>query len=732
MIIQKKWFDTKIVKFIKWLFIIFTTLFIVLLISIYISSLSSYKESDFNIPKDFFVTKFGDKDPYSEENWFNDFLSFKKVLKNKSWYFDILSKCLFDKKYIESWICEKDKENYFNNIIKEHDWKIDDEIRILNKKYLNIFWIEKFDELKSVSKNFKRTINSIEKTIENEEKIFIEKYNLTKAEFDEIWKYQFLLNDFLIELKSLYENYWFDKTDFQKDVNYFQTLIYEDRKILIDEDDFYKELEWFFIKYKDFFIIWDKYKNKFRDKNISWFDTKINWKIDFIEQGRILLLYDSKNFLNLWWTLSLFSLKWKSNIYSLKEDLKWMDIDISISNHFKSINKPITDAEIKQYKQFIKEKEELISKKYIKLDARKIRMLKDFYKVFDYINDEKAYGKYKEFIDMINKTDENIKTIADIWKVIDKINNWIEVNIKLKNVIEFWLEVLYDKWISLEDFKKYQKYLIEFEKEKEIITEKQFNKFKNFVAINKIQYRKINNKDYILQTPEYSWFLGQSVIFTDIIQYSRAIRYVAYRYFEEWKYENGINVLLEYQWFIDNLMNKYDSNLIWILVNFTINRINLEALEYLIDNYNLSNELKEKIKLVLEKEIDEWLTKNGLKWEYKTYVEILEKSTSYYDIDKTIVDKKTWKREYVYKEISQILKIFFLYSDNESKILLKKYNYDMINNNWKRWFFSVETNINNYLWRKIINYINPSYTSQFKKEQDLRKLRSDILEKLKP
>ena len=179
-------------------------------------------------------------------------------------------------------------------------------------------------------------------------------------------------------------------------------------------------------------------------------------------------------------------------------------------------------------------------------------------------------------------------------------------------------------------------------------------------------------------------------------------------------------------------MNKYDSNLIWVLVNFTINRINLEALEYLIDNYNLSNELKEKIKLVLEKEIDEWLTKNGLKWEYKTYVEILEKSTSYYDIDKTIVDKKTWKREYVYKEISQILKIFFLYSDNESKILLKKYFYDMINNNWKRLFFSVETNINNYLWRKIINYINPSYTSQFKKEQDLRKLRSDILEKLKP
>jgi hypothetical protein len=34
--------------------------------------------------------------------------------------------------------------------------------------------------------------------------------------------------------------------------------------------------------------------------------------------------------------------------------------------------------------------------------------------------------------------------------------------------------------------------------------EDRFNKFKNLIAVNKIKYKKINNKNYILETPEYS------------------------------------------------------------------------------------------------------------------------------------------------------------------------------------------------------------------------------------
>jgi hypothetical protein len=41
------------------------------------------------------------------------------------------------------------------------------------------------------------------------------------------------------------------------------------------------------------------------------------------------------------------------------------------------------------------------------------------------------------------------------------------------------------------------------------------------------------------------------------------------------------------------------------LVNITISKINLEALEYFMNNYDLSGELKEKIRLVLEEKIDE-------------------------------------------------------------------------------------------------------------------------------
>ncbi len=112
----------KLAKIIKWGFIIFIVLFIIFLISIYISSLNSYKENDFNIPKDFFDTKFWDKDSYSEENWFKDLVIFIESLSTKEdvdrpqdrmeWskylnkdidlkYFDILSKCIFDEEKCE-------------------------------------------------------------------------------------------------------------------------------------------------------------------------------------------------------------------------------------------------------------------------------------------------------------------------------------------------------------------------------------------------------------------------------------------------------------------------------------------------------------------------------------------------------------------------------------------------------------------------------------------------------
>jgi len=58
----------KILKVLKWLFITLITGTILLFATIYISSLNSYTEADFNIPKDYFKTKYADKDPNSEQN----------------------------------------------------------------------------------------------------------------------------------------------------------------------------------------------------------------------------------------------------------------------------------------------------------------------------------------------------------------------------------------------------------------------------------------------------------------------------------------------------------------------------------------------------------------------------------------------------------------------------------------------------------------------------------------
>jgi len=55
--------------------------------------------------------------------------------------------------------------------------------------------------------------------------------------------------------------------------------------------------------------------------------------------------------------------------------------------------------------------------------------------------------------------------------------------------------------------------------------------------------------------------------------------------------------------------------------------------------------------------------------------------------------------------------------------------FDIINRHWQIW--KCETNINNYVWRKIMCNNSFLYESQYKKEQDLRKLRQSILDKLK-
>jgi len=582
-------FLKKMLKILKWLFIIFITWFAILLIAVYLSSLNSYKESDFNIPKDFFITKFWDRDLYSEKNWFEDFVKFNELLeKTDLEYFDIESKCIFDKEKIREWECEERKKRYFTKFLEEHDKEIDKEISVLKRKSIEVLW--------------------------------------------------------------KYENH---------------------QEILSNEEE-------------------NNYNEYFKEKN-----NLINKKYIKLEANKIYLL---KQF------YSYFSI-----------------VDLS-----KEIQ--ITNDKLKELKP---------------TDV-------EFYKVFDYINDKKVYGRYKEFVDNINKIDENIKTIADVWKTIDKINNWIYIEQKTKDIIKEEIRKLFSGNLELSDFKIYNKSIREFEEQKNRIIEKQFKKLRNFVAVNKLKYKKIDNKEYILPTSEYTNINGywnhKSISYWWLIRYTRLIRYVAYKYFEKWKYEQWIDLLLNFQIFIDNLTNKTDWNILTATVYITIQKYNLNMLSFVLDNYDLSEKLKEKIKNVLKEKINKWLIINWLKYEHNEARTIFQ-----WLYDESL---KRNKDEWLFSYYLWIITTFLFYSVDETEVLADKTKYDYISSlekdykntdfkfpknvcvidesTWERTRYNFSfNNLNNYIWRLMVCWWWSIDTSKLQKEQDIHDLRNKILEKLK-
>ncbi len=512
-----KWLFKKLFKFFKWISIIFIIWFIILLISIYISSLNSYKESDFNIPKNFFDTKFWDKDPNSEENWFNDYVKFNELMNNIDYleYFDILSKCIFDGRYIEEWRCEKDKKNYFEDKVSRHDREIDKDIR--------------------------KNKNNVEKV------------------------------------------------------------------------------------------------------------------------------------------------------------------------------------------------EKLISEKYIKLERRKIILLKEFYKAFDSVDNKNDRIKYKEFIYYINKGSNNINTITDVWRVIDKITNWTEVDESLKNSISLAIEKIYNWKISLDDFKQYSNDLDALENIKDEHLEKDFRKFRTFIAINKFKYNKINNKEYLLETPEYSdiyiwdkaYWKWKHLSYNWLLKYSRAIRYVAYKYFEEWKYDKWIDILLTFQVFINNLINKYESDFIWALMLIIVHETNSKGIIYFIDNYNLPDELKEKIYIIFNEKIDEWLIENALKREH-----IINRTIFQWLWDNSFNRVSLYRDKWFFSYYKWIIINSLFYSVKESELISDKLRFDLINNKGLKSDFSCEKKLYNYIWRSFMCIWWSNYDNAYQREYDMHRLINNILEKV--
>jgi len=248
--------------------------------------------------------------------------------------------------------------------------------------------------------------------------------------------------------------------------------------------------------------------------------------------------------------------------------------------------------------------------------------------------------------------------------------------------------------------------------------------FENFVDENQIKYAKINNKEYILQIDE------NQITYWWLIDYSKSLKYLSYRYFEEWNYDKWLKILLDFQLFIDNLINKYDWDLFGSLVIIDINKINLEWLIYIIDHYNLSKELKFEITKIIKPIVWEWLIKNWLKGDYKIYNKNLSYTLSFYE--NINIDDNNPK----YKSIKSIIEIILFSSKNETELLFKKMFFDLITHKESVLYNNIcdnqQINLNNYIWRKVFcSWWIWDYKNEFKKEQSLFTLRTRLLEKVK-
>ena len=140
-------------RLIKWFWIVFIWLISLISILVYISSLYSYKESDFeNIPENFFNTFNYNKYINSEENGFKDFKELIAFIdkNNKDIdldYFDKQVKCQFSlnkkitKGFCNNKILGKGSEKKYEKLLDFHN-KINKKILLLNKKE---FFLEDYD-----------------------------------------------------------------------------------------------------------------------------------------------------------------------------------------------------------------------------------------------------------------------------------------------------------------------------------------------------------------------------------------------------------------------------------------------------------------------------------------------------------------------------------------------------------------------------------------------------------
>jgi hypothetical protein len=150
----------------------------------------------------------------------------------------------------------------------------------------------------------------------------------------------------------------------------------------------------------------------------------------------------------------------------------------------------------------------------------------------------------------------------------------------------------------------------------------------------------------------------------------------------------------------------------------TLQNINLHNFEYLIDNYQIPNEQKNKILETLKNEIKFWLVENSIKYQYDYW-----KSTLNW-IDKITIQPSS-----------------IFYSEKESLVIHRKIFYDLINNKWETSNFTKEIteknhyifafkNPRNWIWRILISGWIWTFRTQRQKEDEMHTKRQQLIDKI--
>lgn len=230
-----------------------------------------------------------------------------------------------------------------------------------------------------------------------------------------------------------------------------------------------------------------------------------------------------------------------------------------------------------------------------------------------------------------------------------------------------------------------------------------------YIYVTQLKFKKLNEKEYIYDLDNFESL-------TWLFSFFRVSNYIAYKYIDEWQIEKGINILVNNQNIINNLSNNSDLYFINSLIILKIAQLNLNWVEYIIDNYFINDEIKEKIYEVMKKWEKFSMIENWLRREYISFMSEIDNHNK--DEKKDSFINKIW--------------YFLFYSEEEEKVLLKNDLFIVINNRGKTDWFYPKHNINNYIWRDIvINWKELNFLNQFQKEDEYNKNIQKVLEKLR-